>query len=129
MAEASGFDSLDLVGDLGDEDDGKATVSDDSFVASLHRKYGLTMPTYSSNEHRAASSTNKGPYRSVLDFSSTEALTKAMLDTGEGHDTTASFDSFLQQIANGVPVQRVGAQKKNVPLPIILLGNYIVLIL
>ena len=109
MAETRNINSMDQVGSLGDEENGNGSGSDGTMVASLHRKYGLTMPTYSSNQDRAVSSTNKGPYRSVLDFTSTEELTKAMLDTGEDQDTS-SFDPFLHQIANGEPVQTVGVQ-------------------
>lgn len=112
MAETSNINSMEQVGSLGDEENGNVSGSEGTLVASLHRKYGLTVPTYSSNQDRAVSSTNKGPYRSVLDFTSTEELTKAMLDTGEDNDTS-SFDPFLYQIANGEPVQTVGVQTKN----------------
>ena len=103
MAEVVDIDSTDEVEVLGDEEGWKASVGD----ASLQRKYGLTVPTYISNDNRAISSTNKGPYRSVLDFSSTKVLTTAMLDMGDNYDTTA-LDPFLQQIGNGEPIQTVG---------------------
>ena len=112
MKETVGIDGMDQVGGLGgDGDDGNTTTSDEASVAAIGRKYGLTVPKYSSNQNRSIQSTNKGPYRSVLDFDSTEEMAKAMLEMGEDCDTSGDYDVFLQQIADGEPIQSVSAQR------------------
>ena len=112
MKETVGIDGMDQVGGFGgDGDDGNTTTSDEASVAAIGRKYGLTVPKYSSNQNRSIQSTNTGPYRSVLDFDSTEEMAKAMLEMGEDCDTSGDYDVFLQQIADGEPIQSVSAQR------------------
>jgi len=83
-------------------DGSKKEEEEESATEAIKRKYGLVVPEYIPS-NRSSESTNKGPYRSVLDFESTEELQKAML----AMEDEAQFDTFLKRIAEGNPVQTV----------------------